>query len=183
MTSVLIPLAPGCEELEAVTLINLFRRADFDVVTAGLHPGPVTCSRKTVLVPDMSLDEALDREYDLIVLPGGLPGSDHLDATPIIREHLRRMHDAGKHVAAICAAPKVLASAGLLSGKRATAYPGTLESLELPDTHITGAVVEIDGKVVTSRGPGTAMDFGLALIELLAGPERRKAVEDPLCRP
>ena len=78
MAKVLIPLAQGCEELEAVTVIDLLRRASIEVVTAGLQPGPVTGSRGTVLVPDATLDEALQQDYDMLVLPGGLPGADHL---------------------------------------------------------------------------------------------------------
>ena len=84
MARVLVPLADGCEELEAVTVIDLLRRAGIEVVTAGLKGGPVTASRGVVLVPDCSLDEVLDEEFDMLVLPGGLPGADHLDADPRI---------------------------------------------------------------------------------------------------
>jgi 4-methyl-5(b-hydroxyethyl)-thiazole monophosphate biosynthesis len=183
MARVLIPLAEGCEELEAVTLIDLLRRAGIDVVTAGLKPGPVRCSRGTVLVPDADLDAVAERDFDMVVLPGGLPGADHLDQDPRVRRLLQRHAEAGRYTAAICAAPKVLASAGLLEGRRATAYPGILEAIAPKGTTLTESVVEVDGKVVTSRGPGTAMDFALELIELLLGRDKRVAVEAPLQRP
>lgn len=183
MASVLIPVADGSEELEAVTLIDLLRRAGIEVVVAGLKEGPVTCSRGTVLVPDTTLDEVLDRDFDMIVLPGGLPGADHLDQDPRVHALLRRMAEAGRFTAAICAAPKVLANAGLLEGRQATSYPGVIDGMDLPATRVLAEPVVQDGKVITSRGPGTAMDFALALIEQLAGAEKRRDVEAPLMRP
>ncbi len=184
MPRVLVPLAQGCEELEAVTIIDLLRRAQIEVVTAGLAPGPVTGSRGTVLVPDTTLDEALrhEREYDMIVLPGGQPGATHLEHDPRILALLRKMALAGKFTAAICAAPKVLAVAGLLDGKRATNFPGTLDAAVFPKIQLDTRPVVQDGRVITSRGPGTAMDFSLALIELLAGKAVRDKVEAGLMR-
>ncbi len=183
MARVLIPLAQGCEELEAVTVIDLLRRAGIEVVTAGLEEGPVTCSRGVVLVPDTTLDAVLEDDFDMMVLPGGLPGADHLNQDPRIIRLLRQLAERGKYAAAICAAPKVLASAGLLQGRRATSYPGVLDALELPDTIRRDDPVVVDERVITSRGPGTAMDFALALIEKLAGREQRDAVESSLVRP
>ena len=183
MASVLIPLADGCEELEAVTIIDLLRRAGIDVVTAGLKTGSVKASRGTVLVPDTTLDAAMDHAFDMIVLPGGMAGANQLNEDPRIQELVRTMAAAGKYVGAICAAPKVLATAGLLKGRRATGFPGVLDALELEDTTLTTNTVETDGKIVTSRGPGTAMDFALDLIEKLSGPETRHEVEGALQRP
>lgn len=183
MASVLIPLATGCEELEAITLIDLLRRAQIDVVSAGLTPGPVTCSRGTVLVPDMSLDEALKRDYDMIVLPGGQPGATNLEKDARIIQCLQTMAGKQKYVAAICAAPKVLAVAGVLSGKRVTAFPGVLENTAPADFHLDANSVVTDGKVLTSRGPGTAMDFALEIINVLVGQKKRDEVEDALVRP
>jgi len=182
MPRVLVPLAQACEELEAVTIIDLLRRAGIEVVAAGLEPGPVTASRGVVLLPDTVLDEVLDQDFDMIALPGGLPGADHLRDDPRIIELLRKMASAGKYTAAICAAPKVLAKAGLLEGHRLTAYPGALDAIEVPGAHLTGERVEIDERIITSRGPGTAMDFALSLIELLVGKAERDSVEQGLVR-
>lgn len=183
MASVLIPLAQGCEELEAVTVIDLMRRAGIDVVTAGLDDKPVKASRGTVLIPDTTLDTALKKEYDMIVLPGGLPGADHLNNDSRIQAVLKQMASKDKYTAAICAAPKVLANAGLLSGKQATSFPGVLEALNLSDVSLSQQPVVTDGKVVTSRGPGTSMDFALDLIEKLVGKQKRGEVEAGLQRP
>jgi len=183
MASVLVPLAQGCEELEAVTIIDLLRRAGVAVTSAGLDEQMVVvASRGTRLLPDTSLEKALAQDFDMIVLPGGLPGADHLNEDIRIQKLLQKMASQGKFIAAICAAPKVLASAGLLDNKRATAYPGVLDSLKLTGTIITAAAIEQDGQVITSRGPGTAMDFALTLIELLVGSEMRLQVEKGLVR-
>jgi 4-methyl-5(b-hydroxyethyl)-thiazole monophosphate biosynthesis len=182
MASVLVPLAQGCEELEAVTVIDLLRRADIEVITAGLDEGPVRASRNTRLLPDMTLDEAVRRDYDMIVLPGGLPGADHLRDDARILALLRSMAAAGRYTAAICAAPKVLAAAGLLDGRRVTAYPGTLDGFAVPRMTLVHDAVVRDGRIITSRGPGTAMDFALELVEVLAGRAARERVEAGLVR-
>ena len=182
MARVLVPLANGCEELEAVTIIDLLRRAGIEVVTAGLGDGPVTASRGVVLIPDRSLDQVLDDDFDMVVLPGGLPGADHLDADPRIHALLQRMAEQDRYTAAICAAPKVLLNAGLLDGHKATAYPGVIDSLVGESTQYSEEAVVSDGRVVTSRGPGTAMDFALTLIEHLLGAAKREQVESPLMR-
>ncbi len=182
MLRVLVPLAEGCEELEAVTIIDILRRAGIEVVVAGLRPGIVKASRGTQIVPDMNLDAALQENYDMVVLPGGMPGARHLKEDTRILGLLRKMADEGKYTAAICAAPTVLAEAGLLKGKKATSYPGFLDRMDLPDTHCLTDAIVMDGKVLTSRGPGTAMDFALALVEVLAGHETRHQVEAGLVR-
>lgn len=183
MASVLIPLAQGCEELEAVTIIDLLRRAGIEVVTAGLDAQPVRASRGTVLIPDTTLDSLADRVFDMVVLPGGLPGADHLDRDTRVHAQLKRTAAAGNYVAAICAAPKVLASGGLLDNRKATGFPGVLEKLTVPGMTLQETPVVQDGKIITSRGPGTAMDFALTLIENLAGKARRDQVEAGLQRP
>ena len=180
MAKVLVPLADGCEELEAVTIIDLLRRAGIEVVSAGLKPGVVKASRGVQLVPDLTLDSALQDDYDMVVLPGGMPGAAHLKSDPRILRLLKDMAAAGKYTAAICAAPMVLAEAGVLEGRQATSYPGFLDGL--PGVTVSAAAVVRDGKVLTSRGPGTAMDFALALIETLAGADKRQQVEAALVR-
>ena len=180
MPKVLVPLAQGCEELEAVTVIDILRRAGVEVVSAGLDAQPVRASHGTTLVPDTTLDAALKHGYDMVVLPGGLPGTTHLRNDARILDLVKRMAQQGKYVAAICAAPSVLAAAGLLDGKRATCYPTCLD--EFPRVNLQTAAVVEDGKLITSRGPGTAMDFALALAERLMGQAKRKEVETGLQR-
>ncbi len=177
---VLVPLAEGVEELEAVTIIDILRRADIDVTTAGLQEGIITGSRGTRLLPDLTLDAALKQDYDMVALPGGLPGSDHLAEDDRVNSVLTKMNQSGKFVGAICAAPKVLARNGILAGKRATAYPGVLQAEAHPV--ITGEAVTRDGVVITSRSVGTAIDFALELVEVLVGAETRNAVEQAMER-
>ncbi len=183
MANVLVPLAQGCEELEAVTIIDLLRRAGINVITVGLDDQPVRASRGTVLIADTNLDAVMQHEFDMIVLPGGLPGADHLNSDPRIHRLLKQMTAADKYTAAICAAPKVLATAGLLNGKHATSFPGSIDGIDTQNMVYEQQAVVIDGKLITSRGPGTAMDFALTLIEQLAGKAKRDEVEAPLQRP
>ncbi len=183
MAKVLVPLAQGCEELEAVTIIDILRRADVEVVTAGLDNKPVQAAHGVTFVPDTDLDSALQDNYDMVVLPGGLPGADHLAGDDRLNALLKKMVESDKFVGAICAAPKVLAQAGLLEGKQVTSYPGFVKKEDFPRITNTGGPLEQDGKIVTSRGPGTAMDFALHLVELLSGAEKRKSVEAALERP
>ena len=182
MASVLVPLAQGCEELEAVTVVDLLRRAGINVVTAGLDAQPVTASRGMTLLPDMTLDMALQQRFDMVVLPGGLPGADHLGDDPRVIRLLQEMAASESYIAAICAAPRVLARAGLLDGKRATSYPGAIDIEAVPGIEYLETAVVTDGRVITSRGPGTAMDFALVLVETLVGKTTRDEVEAGLQR-
>lgn len=182
MASVLVPLAQGCEELEAVTVVDLLRRAGIEVITAGLDAQPVCASRGVKLLPDMTLDAALQQEFDMIVLPGGLPGADHLRNDPRVIALLKKMAASDRYTAAICAAPRVLAHAGILDGKRATSFPGALEIDAVPGLEYQETAVVMDDKVITSRGPGTAMDFALTLVETLVGRQKRDEVETGLQR-
>ncbi|MDH5570710.1 MAG: DJ-1/PfpI family protein [Gammaproteobacteria bacterium] len=183
MATVLVPLAQGCEELEAVTIIDLLRRAGIKVITAGLDDQPVTASRGVVLIADTTIDQVIHKDFDMIVLPGGLPGATNLQKDPRVQQFLKDMHNTNRYTAAICAAPKALASAGLLDNRRATSYPGSLDACLTNNMTYLEQPVVVDGKVITSRGPGTAMDFSLTLIELLAGKEKRREVEAALMRP
>lgn len=182
MLHVLVPLAQGCEELEAVTIIDLLVRAGIKVTTVGLDDTPVTASRGTRIIPDTNIDQVMQQSFDMIVLPGGLPGANHLRDDPRVQSILKRHAGDDRYIAAICAAPKALAAAGLLNNKTATAFPGTLESLNDSSICVSDAAIEIDGKIITSRGPGTAMDFALTLIEILAGKEQRETVNAQLVR-
>ncbi len=184
--NVLIPLAQGCEELEAVTIIDLLRRAGMEVTVASLDNQPITCSRGVVIIADVVLDSILDQvsagKFDLMVLPGGLPGADNLNADPRIHQIITQLSAEGKHLGAICAAPKVFVTHGLLKGKQATAYPNTLDALDTNDITLIDKPIIVDGNIITSRGPGTAMDFALQLIETMMGKDARQAVEQPLQR-
>lgn len=181
MVRALVPIAPGCEELEAVTVIDLLRRAAVEVTVAGLETGAITASRGVRLLPDTPLAEVLDRDFDLVVLPGGGPGAKALAADAGLAALLRRHAEAGAWLAAICAAPSVLAGSGLLAGRSATSFPGWLD--DAADIDYRQDPVVVDGRVVTSRGPGTAMDFALRLIELAVGRETAIEVEGRLQRP
>lgn len=182
MSRVLVPLAQGCEELEAITITDLLVRAGIDVTTCGLDDQPVTASRGTTIIPNTSIDKIVNDSFDLIVLPGGLPGADHLRDNQTLQTLIKKQASANKYVAAICAAPKALAAAGVLAGKTATSFPGILSALQDSSITISDNAIEIDGNIITSRGPGTAMDFALALIELLEGQEKRNEVNQQLVR-
>jgi len=177
---VLVPLAEGFEELEAVTIIDVLRRAGIEVVTAALAGNPVTGSHGIVLTADERLDAVAEQDFDLIALPGGMPGAAYLKDDARIVRIIRRLHDGGRPVAAICAAPMVLAAAGVLEGHRATSYPGFLDEAG-PPTVVDDPVV-VDRGVITSRGPGTALDFALELVAELQGSAARQRIESSLQR-
>lgn len=183
MSRVLVPLADGFEEMEAVTVVDLLRRAGIEVHTASLAGPEVTGSHGIAVRADLGLDAVRAAEYDMIVLPGGLPGADHLKRDERIIGLLRRFADDGRYTAAICAAPGVLAHAGLLEGRSATSFPGFLHADSAPGLRLLDEAVVVDGRLITSRGPGTAIHFGLALIELLEGEEARRQVQERLQLP
>jgi 4-methyl-5(b-hydroxyethyl)-thiazole monophosphate biosynthesis len=180
MSRVLVPLAEGFEEIEAVTVVDLLRRAGIEVHTACLDGPQVTGSHGIAVLADIALDAARADDYDMIVLPGGMPGAEHLKSDARVLALLRRFAADGRYTAAICAAPGVLAHAGLLEGRAATSFPGFLHAGSAPGIRLRDDAVVIDGKVVTSRGAGTAMEFALALIGLLAGPEVQRQVRERL---
>ena len=180
MKTALILFSDGSEELEAVTIINILRRGGVTVTLAGLNAGALRGSRGVLLTPDTTLDEALTHNYDMVVVPGGQPGTNHLKADARVLQLVQLMYSQGKYIAAICAAPSVLAAAGLLDGKRATCYPGSLDAF--PQVKLQHDAVVEDGKIITSRGPGTAMDFALILAERLVGKAKRDEVEAGLVR-
>lgn len=180
MKRVLVPLAEGFEELEAVTVIDLLRRAGIEVVVASLAGSPVAGSHGIRIEADAPLSAVASQDFDLVALPGGMPGAEHLRRDGRVAELLRRQRAGGRPVAAICAAPMVLAAAGVLDGRRATSYPGFLK--DAAKTTVVGDAVVQDDGITTSRGPGTAIDFALALVGELAGSEARRKIEAGLQR-
>ena len=176
---VLVPIADGCEELEAVTIIDILRRAGADVTAASVNALEITASRGVKLVADRLISECAGDTYDLIALPGGLPGAEHLrDCDQLVRM-LKNQRDSERLYAAICASPAVVFQPhGLLQGKKATCHPSRVDALENKDAAAEAVVV--DGNCITSQGPGTAMRFSLKLIGLLFGEEKEKEVAGPL---
>ncbi|HWQ20564.1 MAG TPA: DJ-1 family glyoxalase III [Methanotrichaceae archaeon] len=170
---ILVPLAEGFEEIESITVIDILRRADLEVITASLVSGPVEGSHKIKVVPDASLDDIKVDDIDAIILPGGYPGFVNLESDQRVIKAIRDMHQAGKCVAAICLAPAVLMKAGVLEGRKATISPYGKNHLT-KDIYADDRVV-VDGNLITSKSPGTAMEFSLKLVETLAGEE--KAIE------
>ena len=173
MPRVLVPLASGFEEIEAVTVIDILRRANIEVVVAGLEEGTIEGSRGIKVLPDTTLDQA-GSDFDLIALPGGARCADRMREDERIAALVRGLLSKGKPVAAICAASTVLSHLGVLEGKRATGHPSVLSLLRAGQA-VTDRVV-VDGPIVTSRSPGTAMEFAFKLVELLVGKVKAEEV-------
>jgi 4-methyl-5(b-hydroxyethyl)-thiazole monophosphate biosynthesis len=170
---VLVAIADGIEELEAVTIIDVLRRAKADVTVASVNSRQVTASRGVKLVADVLIADCADQVYNLIALAGGMPGAEHLRDSNVLIELLKAQAESGRFYAAICASPAVvLKHHGLLAGKKATCYPSLIS--QLPNTE--DAKVVVDGNCITSQGPGTALEFSLKLVELLFGKEKTEEV-------
>jgi len=182
-SKVLVLLAPGFEDLEAVTTIDILRRAGMQVHVIALREDQVTGSRGTTVSVEgnLGLIEP-DQVFDAIVLPGGQPGANNLAADQRVLKRLQDQSVAGRWIGAICAAPKALAAAGILKGRRLTHFPGALSEAEAHGADVVDEPVVVDGNLVTARGPGVAIDFALALVEQLAGRETRDSVEAKLAR-
>lgn len=176
MTRAVLLLAEGFEEIEAVTCIDVLRRAKVHVTTLALAGPAVRGSHDIVIQADASLDGFDSAGYDAIVLPGGMPGSKHLREDKRVLELVRRFASAGKLTAAICAAPTALEAAGVLNGRRATCYPGN----QLPSARFEDSAVVEDGPIVTSRSAGTALEFALALVRRLCGAPSADQVRESL---
>ncbi len=172
MKRVLVPLADGFEEIETVTVVDVLRRAGVDVVTAGLHEGALEGSRKIRLIPDTHLGALKAEDFSAVVLVGGQPGVDNLRADPRVLELVRRMDKEEKLIGAICAAPLILRDAGIAKGLHLTSHPGVAK--DMSGSHYEESRVVYDRHRITSRSPGTAMEFALALVEKLTSPEKAK---------
>ena len=176
---VLVALAKGFEEIEAITVVDVLRRGGVEVCAVAMgETRLVLGSRGVTVQADRLWHEVSTDDFDAIVLPGGAEGTRNLAEDERILETVRAFDRAGKWVAAICAAPMVLGYAGILSGRKATCYP----SCEGPlgDAYVSDQKVVEDGNLVTSQGPGTAMDFALALVSKFAGEETEIAVRNGL---
>lgn len=172
---VLVPVADGTEELEAVGIIDVLRRAEAVVTVASVGKLQITASRGVKLIADTLISDCVETQYDLVVLPGGIPGADNLRDSGELTGILKRQNEKGRFFGAICASPAViLEHHGLLKGRKATCHPAFADRLSNTD-EIKSRVV-VDGNCITSQGAGTVIDFALKLVELLYGKKRRQAV-------
>ena len=167
MNKVLVYLASGFEEIEAVTIIDLLRRANIEVTVAGLSEKPVTGSHGITVISDVSLEHINPAEYDYLVLPGGQPGTSNLKANSKVLESVKKFMQDNKLIGAICAAPTVLWEAGILENKRVTSHPSE-KAVFTSAVYEESSVVK-DGNIITSRGVGTTIDFALELIGEIKG--------------
>lgn len=179
----LIVVAEGVEEIETVTLIDVLRRAEIEVVVASIETRRmITCSRGVRLTADTMLNDVLAQEFDLIVLPGGMPGAQRLAEHQPLAQRVQEQAAAGRFFAAICAAPALaLQSYGVLRHRRMTCYPAFSDRLS-GCTFVDQPVV-VDGNCITSQGPATALEFALTLVEQLAGKAMRKSVAEAMLLP
>jgi 4-methyl-5(b-hydroxyethyl)-thiazole monophosphate biosynthesis len=174
MKKVLVALAPGFEEIETITVVDILRRAGARVVLASTEEGPIEGSRGVSVLPDTLIDQIDGKDFDLIVLPGGQPGTSNLQKNEKLKAIIQNMHQSDKQVAAICAAPVVLRSAGILKDVVVTSHPSVKDQLN--DIEYSEERVVVDGNIVTSRSPGTALEFALKLVEILFGRDRMDTV-------
>lgn len=166
MKRALIPIADGCEEMEAIITADVLRRADFDVVLAGLHgTDPVTASRGVRILPDAPWETLDLLSFDILIIPGGARGADALSRHDGVQEALRVFDIEEKWIGAICAGPRALHTAGILAGRAFTCYPGAEEKINRPDR--SDEPVVTDRNLITAQGPGIAFAFALKIIELL----------------
>ena len=174
---VYIFLADGFEDIEGLTVVDLMRRAGITVDTVSIKENKtVTTAHNITLETDRIFTETDFSDADLLVLPGGMPGTKYLGEYKPLTDLVTDFYKKGGKVAAICAAPTVLASLGILNGKKATAYPSCMEGLSGAEASLESVVV--DENVTTSRGLGTAIDFALSLIGQLLGEERADEIAE-----
>ena len=171
----LIPIANGCEEMEAVIIIDTLRRAEWDVTTAGLTKGTIEASRGVKLVPDTLWEQIDPSDYDVLLLPGGFGGTEAMMGHAGVQQAIRDFDSKGKWLGSICAAALALNEAGILEGKKFTCYPGVEAKLPANVQPVNEAVV-IDGHLITSQGPGTAFEFALKVIAECSSPNTAASV-------
>lgn len=176
MVKALVFLATGFEEIETVTIVDVLRRAGVEVTVAGLTPNVVEGAHAMKIVPDKSIADVRVDEFDAIIVPGGNPGYKNLRNDPRVLDMVKRAFKSGKLVAAICAAPAVLSDSGILKGKVCTIYPGMENELAKGGGKAKQDIVVVDGNIITSRGPATALPFALKLAEKLVGKQVVEAV-------
>ena len=173
-------LADGFEEVEALTPIDVLRRAGVEVRTIGVTGKTVTGTHGVPMVADILPEETDLAAADMIFLPGGMPGTTNLYASDFVRDAVKQFPESGRYVTAICAAPSViLGGMGILNGKRATCYPG-MESGMTGATAVDAPCVQ-DGKIITGRGAGAAFDFALTLCEVLCGKQTADEIAASVC--
>lgn len=172
-------LANGFEEVEAITVIDVLRRAEKKVITVGIGDNIITGSHGITVVADTyDMLVEFDDELEMVFLPGGMPGTINLEKSAAVQKALEYCNDNNKYISAICAAPSILGHKGLLAGRKACCYPGFEQELEGAEV-IYDAVVK-DGNIITSRGAGTAMKLALELVELFTNADRSKLMGDSL---
>lgn len=168
-------LANGFEEVEAIATVDMLRRAELDVCTVGVGGDIVTGSHNITVGCDISESLAEpDETLQAVVLPGGMPGTLNLEKSPVVQKFIDYAHDNNKIIAAICAAPSILGHKGLLNGKKAICFPGFEE--ELHGAELSEKSVCKDGNIITGKGAGVAVDFGLAIAAEFAGEAKARAV-------
>jgi protein deglycase len=174
--NVLVPLAEGFEEIEAMTVVDVLRRAGIKVTTAGIPGTMIGGSRGVRVMTDTKLDSTVGKDFDALVLVGGSPGYTNLSKSGRLMKMIGDFHRDGKLVSAICGAPTVLAEAGILANVKATVFPGLEKYIPKPRNER----VVIDKNIITSQGPATAMEFSLAIVEHLAGKDAARNVRQQL---
>jgi len=177
MIKALVLMAEGFEEIELSSIVNILRRGGVSVIVAGLQDGLITGSRGMKMQPDALLD-SIRELFDIIILPGGSPGYINLGKDKRVIDLVNRYYNEDKFVAAICGAPSVLETAGILAQKRATIFKG-LENLIKSAKYIDKPVVE-DQKIITSQGPGTAIEFSLTVLQRLTNEKKASEVKEQL---
>lgn len=177
MAKALVLMADGFEEIEFTSIVDILRRGGVTVMIAGLDDGLKTGSRGIKMMPDTAL-ENIKELYDIIILPGGSPGYVNLGNDKRVIDLVNKYYREGKIVAAICAAPTVLAKAGILAGRNATVFTGMETELKTAK-YVDKQVVE-DGNIITSQGPGTAMEFALMLLKRLTNEKKAEEVRKKL---